>query len=89
MIDSNETLITGEFILKHGKLTENEACERINLLVTQYLVKVTTANWLVLYQDPLDKRYWELNYPQGHLQGGGPSSLKMLTSAEAKQKYSL
>lgn len=50
-------------------------------------MKIASADWAVLYQDPLDKRYWELNYPQSHLQGGGSPSLTMLTYEEAKQVF--
>ena len=40
-----------------------------------------------LFRDPEDDRYWELTYPKGELQGGGPPRLTMLTPEKAHAKY--
>jgi hypothetical protein len=43
--------------------------------------------WEILFRDPADGRYWELTYPQGGMQGGGPKRLKVLDVGSACAKY--
>lgn len=90
-LDSSETELIGSWIFENGKVVGDEACERIEWLATHYLKYIarTWDGWTTLFQDPEDGRYWERTYPQGHLQGGGPPSLKVLTSEQARAKYQL
>ncbi len=69
----------------------DEQSKRITWLVNNYLIKIASdgIDWTVLYQDPEDKRYWELTFPNSELQGGGPPSLILLTETNAKNKYNL
>ncbi len=42
------------------------------------LTKIRTGDWRILYQDGQTGEYWELSYPQGEMQGGGPRRLTCL-----------
>jgi hypothetical protein len=88
-IKHDETLISGQWIFDGSKVIADSQCERIDWLRRSYLILIATddSGWLKLYQDPEDKRYWQLNFDQGELQGGGPPTLKLLTEHEAKEKY--
>ena len=88
---SSETELTGKWVAKGGQLYRDEVCERIEFLIANYLEQVAMSEqwgaWETLFQDPDDKRYWERTYPQGELQGGGPSRLRCLPFGEACEKY--
>lgn len=88
-----------EFVL-HGHWTAlgaahraDTTCDRIEWLLAHALERVASSpqwgDWEVLYRDPGDGRYWELTYPQGELQGGGPPQLQALPAAAAARKYSI
>jgi hypothetical protein len=84
-----ETQLTGKWLLRDGRVVGDETCQRIRELITSHLKELgrDPSGWDALYLDPDDGRLWELTYPQGHLQGGGPPQLRYLTSDEAKKKY--
>jgi Immunity protein 27 len=88
-IKPSETLLTGRWIFENGHVVGDDVCKRIRSLANSYLVKIgaDASGWDTLYRDPSDGRYWELIYPQGGLQGGGPPQLRYVTLDEAKQKY--
>ena len=90
-IKKEETNIIGQWTFNGSKMIENDQCKRIDWLITHYLklVATDTTGWLKLYQDPEDGRYWQLNFEQGEMQGGGPPSLIMLIDSEAHAKYDL
>lgn len=90
-IEENETEIVGHLGFDGKRIIEDHQCKRIDWLIHHYLRKKANdkSGWNVLYQDPEDHRYWELSYPQGEMQGGGPPSLVWLTESEAIRKYSL
>ena len=69
----------------------SEQSQRITWLVKNHFVKIASDgdNWTVLYQDPEDKRYWELYYPNSELHGGGPPALRRLSNSEAHSKYNV
>lgn len=89
MIALNETEITGKWFMSHGRAVADETCQRIVDLTNGYLLEVCrdSSGWDTLYRDPNDGRFWELIYPQGDLQGGGPPQLRCLLADEAKGKY--
>jgi hypothetical protein len=89
MIDSDETEIIGNWILKNGRMIGDEGCERVHRLTRDYLVKVGIdwSGWETLYEDPRDGRFWERIYLQSEMHGGGPPSLRYISDDEAKSKY--
>jgi Immunity protein 27 len=88
-IDPSETSIQGKWLLREGHVVADENCAKIRKLVAAHLKKIgsDSSGWDSLYRDPDDGRLWELTYPQGELQGGGPPELRCLTADEAKAKY--
>ncbi len=89
-LDKNETLLKGEWLAQNGKVIGNEACERVEYLIT-ILEKLgsTSGGWEILYRDNSDGRYWELFYENSEWHGGGPPSLRNISKSEAKEKYKL
>lgn len=89
----DETVLTGSWEFSNNKMRADAVCDRIEWVIANELRKVASSpqwgDWEALYQDPTDGRYWERTYPQGHLQGGGPPQLKVLSEGEAKRKYNL
>lgn len=85
--------VRGEWNVEGSKVVPDEACERIKYLVENVLQKVAESPqwgaWEVLYQDPLDGRFWERNYPRGEMHGGGPPRLAVISRAAAMAKYGL
>jgi len=90
MIDSNETRITGKWVVVDGHLRSDENEKRIHILVTTYLQEIAKdwSGWETLYRDPTDGRYWKRTFPQGDLQAGGPPELRYIDKTEAIAKYS-
>lgn len=70
-------------------MKNDEVGERIENLISNYLIEVSEdeSGWEKLYQDPEDKRYWELTYPESEAHGGGAPLLRNLLEPEAKKKY--
>ena len=90
-IKKEETEIRCHLKLAGTKLIESEECGRINWLRNNYLLKISSnqAEWLILYQDPEDKRYWELRFEHAEMQGGGPPLLINISKEEVKEKYKI
>lgn len=88
-ISPSETLISGQWVSREGRVIGDESCQRIYELTKTHLKELgrDSTGWEALYRDPDDGRFWELTYPQGHLQGGGPPQLRCLTRDEAEHKY--
>ena len=88
-IKASETLLTGQWILQDGRVVADDVSERTLALANSYLVELgrDASGWSTLYRDPSDGRYWELTYPQGELQGGGPPQLRCLTADQARKEY--
>jgi hypothetical protein len=88
-IKPSETILTGQWVHRDGRLVEDDVCERIRALTKSYLVEIghDASGWNTLYRDPNDERYWEKTYPQSEMHGGGPPQLRHLTAREAKQRY--
>jgi hypothetical protein len=67
--------ITGHWIVdSNGKVTRDDAEKAIEDAINGRLTKIAARNggWTRLYQDPSDKSYFELSFPQGGMQGAGP-----------------
>jgi Immunity protein 27 len=90
-IDPGEKAIRGSWTMVDGRMVADEVCGRINSLVESELHQVATSSggWEKLYRDPVDGRYWELTYPQGGLQGGGPQALVLIEAGRARERYGI
>lgn len=91
LIQKTEVELVGQWRLIDGKMQENEVNKRIDWLIENHLQRLASddSGWEVLYQDPTDNRLWELTFPMGEMQGGGPKSLKNISPLQAKEKYSI
>lgn len=87
----NEIELKGNWKLKGSSIKVDLVCERIEKLISEYLVEIAINEngWNKLFQDPEDKRYWELTYPESEMHGGGPPLLRYLSIQEARSKYPL
>jgi hypothetical protein len=90
-INSNELHITGYWLFEDNSAVEDVNCQRIHWLVNDYLVKIRAdyTGWRTLYLDPGDNRLWELFYPKGEMENGGPPSLRCLSEKEALRQFPL
>jgi len=88
-ITPEETELRGDFVLNNKKIEFDEVNKRIKELISDYLVRIAIYKdgWDSLYQDPEDKRFWELIFWRSEMQGGGPMLLHVLSEEEARQKY--
>jgi hypothetical protein len=90
-LGDDETDLTGQWVVQDGQVIADETCKRIEELIKNSLQKVAISKdygaWETLYRDPKDGRYWEKTYPQGHMHGGGPPKLRVLSVEQAKAKY--
>lgn len=85
----NSSELIGSWILKDGHLTEDETSRLIEYLIQEKLqrIAVTSDGWEILYRDPQDQRFWELTFPKGEMQGGGPRTLRIISEEAAKLKF--
>ena len=90
-LSPSETSIVGHWIVVAGKVTGDEACERIRELVTAQLTPLARSpdGWSSLYRDPSDGRLWEHSYPQSDQHGGGPPELVVVTQEQARARYGI
>jgi len=90
-IESHETEIVGNWIVKDKRVVGDDACQRVEDLMRTYLVPIKRASdgWEHLYRDPHDGRYWERTFPHGAMQAGGPPALRLIAPAAAERKYGL
>ena len=86
-----ESELNGRWVFEGGKAKKDETCLRIEMLVKQYLQKISTddTGWKILFRDPQDGRFWELTYPESEMHGGGPPRLSYISGEQARIKYSL
>lgn len=90
-LNPNEAELIGKWIAEDGQVRADSTCERVQWLTSHHLRKVAISKqwgaWETLFQDPDDGRFWERTYPQGHMHGGGPPTLKWIPNEQAKAKY--
>jgi hypothetical protein len=87
---STETSIIGKWIEdKNGNLVEDANCLRIAWLLGHHFTKIQSHNgdWMALYLDPEDGRFWELDFPLGELHGGGPPRLTVVPPEDVLSHY--
>ncbi len=77
LIAPDEKEITGKWLMSKGRVLADETCRRIANLIKGHSVELGrhSSGWDALCRDPRDGRFWEMTYPQGQLQGGGPPQL--------------
>lgn len=88
-LEPNEKKLSGGWHIIESSIVADEVSKRIEKLTLQYLVKIAIdeSGWNQLFQDPKDKRYWELSYPESEFHGGGYPHLTNLSEHEVKEKY--
>ena len=87
--DTSELVGSGTLVGK--QMVEDETSLLISELIQKRLQKIAvdSSGWETLYQDPQDERFWELSFPHGEMQGGGPMTLRVLSDDSARLKYGL
>ncbi len=86
-----ETELKGGWTFSGSKVELDNVSKRIDLLISNYLIEVGVddSGWNKLYKDPENNRYWELNYPESELHGGGAPQLKSVSQEDAEKRYIL
>lgn len=83
----------GKWVVVRGKVKGDDTTKRIEWLTSTMLEEIGPSKefggWYILYRDRSDGRYWELTYPQGHMHGGGPPKLSLISEEEAGRRYNL
>ncbi len=89
LLKSDEIELKGNWILLKSSIEVDDVTKRIEKLATEYLIEIAVdeSGWEKLFQDPVDKRYWELIYPSSEMHGGGPPLLRCISQLDAKTKY--
>jgi hypothetical protein len=69
------------------RMTAKGDAERIDRLLTLELIKVANGadGWSQLYQHRSTGKFWELDYPESELHGGGPRRLRELDLAHSDE----
>lgn len=77
-IGEHEREIVGTWILREGRMVPDENCARIEQLIAERLQRIGASHdgWTIYFVDPFSGMRWELIYPQSHLHGGGPPTLR-------------
>lgn len=90
-ISPDETLIKGTWVSSGSSVEADDSCKRIEWLTSEVLEHLTTDgdNWEAYYQDPKDRRFWVLFYPQSELHGGGPPSLREISENDIRVKFNI
>ncbi len=86
---ADEEALVGRWVVRDNEVIADEVCQTINHLISTRLRRVAEreGGWTVLYEDPIDKSYWELTYPHSEMQGGGPPKLTKLSIDNAWRAY--
>jgi hypothetical protein len=88
-IQANETQIFGDWVVTDQGVEHSNEGRRVEELISSYLIEIATSSdgWSVLYRDPVDGRFWSLDYPNGERHGGGPRSLNFISVDEATKRF--
>ncbi len=71
-----------EWVIRDGKVIAEGNSTSINtLLVDLERIADKDGGWTVLYRHRETHEFWELSYPQGEMQGGGPRRLRRVNIA--------
>lgn len=90
-LQPHEVELVGSWMPGQNGVQVDDICKRIEWLVSVVLEEVGCSKrngaWEIIYIDPSDQRYWVKFYPQSHMHGGGPPSLKTVSKTEAETDY--
>jgi len=91
MLLPSETILEGKWVAEPDRPAVDATVQRIEHLVEHHLVKVAhdASGWNTLFRDPTDERLWEKIFPHSHLNGGGPPTLRLISTSAAAAKYLL
>lgn len=89
-----ETELVGNWVTKNdGSVVGDATTQRIKWLAESCLTHLayspSCGAWETLFRDEEDNRLWERTYPQGHMHGGGPPKLYVISLEEACAKYGI
>lgn len=88
MIFSHEVRLTSRRYPMDGQMGLDDTGKRIERLMAHYLVRRGAgAKEGVLFRDPMDGRFWELQCPPAEPHGFTLPELVCIPRAEAEQKY--
>jgi immunity protein 27 of polymorphic toxin system len=59
----------------------------IDDLLKNKLVEVRKENWAILYRHKETGEFWDLTYPQGEMQRGGPRRLRVVSNPDCWRPY--
>jgi hypothetical protein len=80
----------GKWLYVNNKCIEDEVCIKIQHMIQDELILMHSHDiWEKLYYDPEQCEYWELTYPFGEMQGGGPPELTQVSFQYAQEKYGI
>jgi Immunity protein 27 len=67
--------------IENGRVVPRGDAAAISEMLEQKLekVRVGESGWISVYRHRETGQLWELSYPQGELQGGGPRRWRLLT----------
>jgi len=90
-LKNSETVLIGSWVKDRDNVAQDDTCKRIDWLITNHLKKISVdeSGWEILFQDPNDKRYWVLTYPNSDWHGGGPSTLQTLSQVDARTRFKI
>jgi hypothetical protein len=82
-----KVILQGSWVVEDGKVGADRTCNEIEGKL-QRLRKIATRDggWTTLHRAD-DGSLWELSFPQGELQGGGPPRMESFTHSEAVALY--
>jgi Immunity protein 27 len=88
-LKKSETMLCGSWEFRNSRMEADDVCRRIDKLIAECLIEIAVdeSGWNKLFLDPVDKRYWELSFPNSEMPSGGPPCLKSVTLTDAKSKY--
>ncbi len=92
-LQPHETELVGNWIADGKEIKKDDVCKRIEWLITNTLKEVGYSKeygaWEILYIDSKDGRYWVKTYPQSHMHGGGPPTLRNILKDKAIKNFDL
>ncbi|MBV8392861.1 MAG: hypothetical protein JOY81_06725 [Alphaproteobacteria bacterium] len=77
---SPSTELNDIWSFEDGRMVARGDVEAINDMLATKLDKIRTdkSGWIVVYRHRTTGQLWELSYPKGEMQGGGPRRLRLL-----------